>query len=712
MTHYRIYYVPTEKGRRAFGWQEKRMPGIFETREDAGFARAEWAAEEPAPDSWEYANYDIRPVPDPELPVRLKRYNRAYRSGEPLISDEEYDRMLGWLREEQPDHPFLVQVEAEAVPLGKRRIRHPRPMLSTDKAKSPEEMGQFIGRMARAAVEIGLAPAAVVYRVTPKLDGLAGRDEEGVLSTRGTGQEGYDITRVFERGVVPVGGRGRGLGELVIAQSYFEELLADEFEHPRNVMVGLVNADTLTPAAERTLAAGAARFVPYAELPRWEGSGEALRERIDELDRELREAVDYKTDGLVAEVTNPELRQHLGATSHHHRWQVAYKRPSERARTRIKGIAWQTGRTGVVTPVLEVEPVWLSGATISRLTAHHAGMVLSQRLGPGAVVEISRSGEVIPKLEAVLAPAERVHIPGECPCCSEPLTESGDFLRCTNETGCSAQTANQLIHFFSTLGNADLFGPKTIDRLVAGGFDSLPRIYGLRLPDLRALQFGPGQSANLVKELERSRTQPVEDWRFLAAIGIPHLGRGDSRKLLQEIPLEALGELTPGRLMAIHGFGPVTSPVITDALGQRWPEVKYLLHEVGFQLIPTMKPSQARIDGPMAGKGVVFTGAMQHGTREQMQEQARALGALVQSSVSRKTNFLVCGERVGASKMNKARDLGVQVLNEAEYLELIAQHEGSPTRHDEAVTPAGSEAAMSWTDERDTPTAYDWSLDL
>ncbi|NPA24248.1 MAG: DNA ligase [Deltaproteobacteria bacterium] len=603
------------------------------------------------------------------LVEKLEAYNRAYRRGEPLVSDTEYDNLVEDLRRQDPDHPWLHRVEPEEFN-GRVEIRHPEPMLSTEKAYTQEALARFIERVEKAATEYHLP--APVFRLTPKLDGLAARDDGTVFVTRGNGEVGYEISSAFRKGVVPVGGRGLGLGEIVITNSYFNEHLAAHFEHPRNLVVGIVNSDTLNPLAEKALAAGAVQFVPYCRLPGWEGSGNELLNRLEQLKEELRADIDYPLDGFVAEVTDPELRRRLGHTDHHYRWQIAIKSKGEIARTTVREITWQVGRTGTVTPVLEVEPVNVSGATIRRVTAHNAGLVREKKLGPGARIEIIRSGEVIPKLERVIRPAARVELPQNCPVCNTPLTWSNDFLKCPNPA-CPAQIEQRLRHWFKTLGTADWFGPRTIARLVEAGYDTLEKIYALKEEDLTALGFGPQQARNLVEALTVSRTKEVEDWRFLAAFGIPSLGRGDSRRLLSRIPLSRLLDETEIEdIAAIDGFAELTAAAIIAGLKEKRDEINRM-RELGFNLkttplAPENQPDTGN-DSPVSGKNIVFTGKMAQ-SREEMEAQAVNLGARVQKAVSGKTDYLVCGAKVGAKKIEKARKLGVRVISESEYRQM------------------------------------------
>jgi DNA ligase (NAD+) len=598
----------------------------------------------------------------------LEKYNQAYRAGEPMVSDDEYDRLVEELRAVDPEHPFLQRIEAEVFS-ERRKIRHPAPMLSTEKAYTQEVLARFVDRVAKAAGEIGLEQ--VLFRVTVKLDGLAGRDDGDIFVSRGNGEEGYEISSAFEKGIRPQGGRGLGLGEIVMRRSYFTKHMQGEFEHPRNLVVGIVTSDRLNEHAQKALADKAVHFVPYGQLPAWKGSGADLLKDLDTIRAQLLAGNDYPLDGLVAEVVDERLKAHMGATSHHYRWQIAIKTKGATAVTTVEKITWQVGRTGNVTPVMAVVPTNLSGATIRRVTAHNAGLVSKQQIGPGAEIEIIRSGEVIPKLEKVIVPAVAVDLPQTCPSCRTNLEWQNDFLKCPNSSLCRCQVIQGIVYWFRTLGNADWFGLKTVEKLVDGGYDTLERIYAMTADEFARLGLGPVQSVNLAAAAVTSRTKAVEDWRLLAAFGIPDLGKGDSRNLLGFFRLEKLPALTAADIVAIHGFGDITSRSITGGLDAIRETYRHML-ALDFNLIRTpLESEKEQLDSPVKDKGIVFTGKLQQGTRDQMQARARELGAQVQTAVSGKTDYLVCGENVGATKLAKAAKVGAQVISEAEYLTLI-----------------------------------------
>ncbi|CCO24608.1 BRCT domain-containing protein [Maridesulfovibrio hydrothermalis] len=602
-----------------------------------------------------------------ELVKTLDKHNENYRRGMPTISDVRYDELVEQLRELAPDHPFITRVEPENFS-EKVEVRHPRPMLSTEKAYTVEEVERFVARVEKEARALGLS--GVEYRVTPKLDGLAARDDGKVFATRGNGEVGYEISSAFAKGVIAIGGRGQGVGEIVCSRDYFDEHLADKFEHPRNMVVGIITSDNVNEASKQALQDEAVRFVPYSTLPKKVVSGEELVRDVWDITEELWAAVDYPLDGMVAEVTDADLQDALGATAHHYRWQIAIKKKGESAVTEVEGIRWQVGRMGAVTPVMEVRPVSVSGATIRNVTAHNAGMLRDHSIGIGAMIRIIRSGEVIPKLEEVLKPAEKVELLSNCPSCNAELFWQNDFLKCP-DFNCPARVEQRLEYWFKTLGNADWFGKKTIAKLVAAGRNTLESVYTMGEDDFKKLGFGPIQSSNLAEAIYISRTKETDDWRFMAAFGIPDLGKADSRKLLGHFKLEDIVNVKQEDLLEIHGFGEITSRSVTAGIAAVKETILHML-DFNFNLrrTPLIKDTK-EMDNPIAGKGIVFTGKMVQGTREDMQAAARRMGAKVQTSVSGKTDFLVCGSNVGAKKVEKAEAKGVTVVKEDWFMDIV-----------------------------------------
>ncbi len=597
----------------------------------------------------------------------LEKFNEAYRTGKPVVSDREYDELVERLREIDPEHKYLQKIEPEKFD-GKVEIKHPVPMLSTEKAYHADDLVRFVARVEKAATILGISN--IKYRVTAKLDGLAGRDDGKVFASRGNGVTGYEISSAFKKGVVAEGGRGLGLGEIVMSKSYFAKNLAEEFEHPRNMVVGIVTSDVLNEFSKKALKDKAVHFIPYVTLENRIVSGDELVSEIATITKELLDNIDYPVDGLVADVVDEKIREYMGATAHHYRWQIAIKTRGETAETIVNSITWQVGRTGNVTPVMEVSPVKLSGATIKRVTAHNAGNVRDRKIGENARIEIIRSGEVIPKLEKVIIESDNVILPENCPVCETSLVWNNDFLKCTNNN-CDAMVVQSISHWFKTLGNADWFGIKTIEKLVKSGCNSLEKIYALVEEDYIALEFGPVQSKNLFEAVNISKTKLVEDWRFLAAFGISDLGKGDSRKLLSHFPLETIVDLSSEDIEAIHGFGEITSKSIPAGISAIKDTILFM-KELDFNLEKTPLNSEMKLaDNPIAGKGIVFTGKMVRGSRDEMQNMARKMGANVQTSVSGKTDFLVCGEKVGAKKIEKAEKSGAKIILEEEFFNIV-----------------------------------------
>lgn len=598
--------------------------------------------------------------------------NLLYRGGEQLISDELYDfTFIAELKRRLPDHPFLATVEPEPFPEAKT-VELPVRMLSTEKAYDFAAVARWAGRIEKAAGECGVDFRSLVFRATPKLDGYAAYDDGRTLYTRGDGRRGTDIGRVFERGLrVANGGvRGLGPGEVVVSRSYFREHLAPFFDNSRNFQASLIKEKELEPPAAEAIRAGEAVFYPFALLPDWQGNWAELAGNFPAVVDALWRRLDYDIDGIVIEVCDDRLREFMGATRHHHRWQIAYKQNTEVAEVKVLRVAPNTSRSGRVNPVAEVEPTRLSGALIQRATAHHYRMVRDKGIGPGAVIRLSRSGEVIPKIEEVLVPVEPA-LPETCPSCGTPLVWENDYLLCINTLQCPAQIMNGIEHFFRVLGNVDGFGQASIRKIFAGGIRSLPEIYALDEARLVALGFGPKQAENLVAQLQRSRLEPIEDWRFLAAFGIYRMGMGNCEKLLAVCPLEKVFSLTHEEIVAIRGFSDRTAKEMLAGMRA----VAYLfavIHGLGFNLVRTpLAAEEAAGEGPLAGKLLVFTGTMRQGGREEMKKQAKALGARVGESITGKTDLLVCGEKVGAAKLNKARELGVKIVSEEEYLALL-----------------------------------------
>lgn len=620
---------------------------------------------------------DVERIGDEPLVEFIQAANALYRGGRPIVSDADYDFVfIAELRRRHPHHPFLQAVEPEAAFSGKT-VDLPARMLSTDKAYSRGEIDRWLARLEKAASEIGLDPATLILRVTPKLDGFAAYDDGTRLYTRGDGRRGTDVSRVFERGLA-VGGdgrRGHGAGEIVVNRDYFERHLAAHFENSRNIQASILAEKNMDEHVQRAIDQRAALFFPFNQLPCWEGRVAELSRDFDSIVDRIWNMLEYDVDGVILEATDERLKAHMGATRHHNRWQIAFKANVEKALVRVIRVLPQTSRSGRVNPVVELEPTRLSGATITRATAHHYRMVAEKGIGQGTVIELVRSGLVIPKIESVITPAAP-EIPEICPSCGAGLVWEGDYLYCPNTAHCPAQTENTLEHFFRMLGNLDGFGPKAIQKLYEHGIRSIHEIYLLSAERLREMGFGNKVAQNLIDQLARSRTDRIEDWRFLAAFGIFRLGPGNCERLLQHYPLGEIFDLDAEQIKEIEGFADVTAAATVAGL-REIREDFFKIHVLGFNLEKTALLAETRAaDSPIAGKLVVFTGSMRHGSREDMEREAKRLGAKVGSSVSGKTDLLVTGEKVGAAKIGAAREKGVEILSEDAYLAMLARPDG------------------------------------
>lgn len=617
----------------------------------------------------------IQGVSDAELVDMLRLCNERYRAGEPIISDHDYDFIfLKELQDRYPNHPYLQTVEPEKAYAGKT-VLLPKPMLSTDKTYTYEGIAKWVERVKKAAEEMDFEPDCIQYKATPKLDGFAAYDDGEHLYTRGDSIRGTDITRVFERGLQLANGseRGMGPGEIVVNKAYFKQHLSELFENSRNFQSSVVKEKELDPVVVKAIQDKAVVFYPFAALPNWSGSAVDLLGNLSDIIAQMPEYVPYDVDGVVLEVLEESLKEQMGSTRHHHRWQIAFKSNDEYATVRVIQVIPQTSRSGRVNPVAEIEPTVLCGATISRVTAHHYGLVKEQGIGPNAVITLVRSGMVIPKIENVVSRSEPV-IPTVCPSCNAELVWENDYLFCPNTITCPAQTERTIEHFFRTLGNIDGFGESTIHILFQAGIRSVYDIYQLSVIDFRAFGFGEKTSYNLMNQLYFSKMKGVEDYRFLAAFGIYRLGLSNCEKLLQHVRLLDVFHLTKEQIMAIDGFGEKTADVILSYLPKIKEDFLKLYHQ-GFHktLIMTPLVSEDRpVNSPIAGKSIVFTGTMKDRSRDEMIKEAKRLGGITTDSVSRKTHYLVIGDSPGQSKLDKAEKYHSVILTEKDYQHLLS----------------------------------------
>mgnify|MGYP003390304647 CR=1 FL=1 len=606
-----------------------------------------------------------------EVEKLLRQWNKAYRIGDPMVPDEMYDAGVAMLVQLNPANVYLQTVEEEPEAVFGTLIRHSTPMRSTDKAYTDEAVAAWVSRIQEAA---GSLPASVIMvRITPKLDGLAARFDGKVLATRGKGGFGQDITRAIKRGLV-IDTDYEGVGELVVDQPYFEAYLKEQFDlkFARNFMTGLMRADTLEPHHTAALTAKACRFVAYDTLPDRLIPLNELVARYRAAATEVQTEVPYATDGAVMEVVDQDIREVMGSATTHHRWMVAVKEATATADARCKAVI----RTGRCVPVALLEGVELSGALIQRATCHHARKMLDEGIGQGALLTIMRRGLVIPYIADCKEKSSTPVDISTCPSCGGPLVwdestvSEGESLPvhliCPNREGCPAQTETALMHFFERMG-INGFGPKICEQLAAAGVRDGLIACGWSKEQLVAAGNFAGVAENLLTAIETRKTQIIQDFEAVAAIGVRHLGRGDARKILEVHPWQDFGKLTESSLLAIKGFGKVTAPLIAPKLAMVHERVQRAA-QMGFRIEATVRAADVG-ENPVKGKKVVFTGTMPL-NRDAMEQMARELGATVQGSVSKLTDLLIFGEGAG-SKLAKAESLKVQTMPVAAYMDLI-----------------------------------------
>lgn len=622
-----------------------------------------------------------------ELVEKLEQANQDYRMGESELSDDEYDSYVDSLATINPDNPFLHSVEPET--LGDTTFAHETPMLSTNKAYDCDSINAWLDKIVEASIDCN--EANPIIRATAKLDGVACKflPEPLTLATRGDGVKGNVCTHLLQKGLVIVGNADReAVGEIVMKTQYFKDNLADNYSHPRSFVAGVVNADTHKQEAITALANGAIELVLYKDMPAIEMPLSDFRAEHEAIEETLRNC-EYPIDGVVFEVTSEPIKAYMGANSHHHHWQIAKKIRGNEQQTVVTDIVYSTGRSGRITPTVIFDAIDLDGANTTKATGHHVGNIISKGIGIGATIKVLKAGEIIPFISQVVTPCQNVNIPNACPQCGGSVEMREDQLYCISDD-CGGRSESSIIHHFSTI-DALLFGKVTVSKLVSNGFDTIESIYAMTHQDFVSCGLGDGQAQNLLNEIERVKSQPLDDFKLLASLGISKLGRGSAKKLLAVYRIQEAANVRKDQLSVIDGFGDVSAETVTQKLHQN-ATLAYLL-EQGFNLVHTQDKSIAptATNNPLSGKKVVFTGKCTL-SRNDMNDYAQSLGCVAQERVGKDTDYLVCGDNVGATKMESARKKGVTVLTENEFRELyqnggIEQEVTTDNANIEAVEP-------------------------
>ena len=639
----------------------------------------------------------------------------------PEITDAEYDRMMVRLRELEARYPDSIPADSPTQRVGGRassqftEVRHLEPLLSLGNVFSAEELRAFDERV-RSGLPAG---SKVEYVMEPKIDGLACSliYENGKLvraATRGDGVVGENVTANVRtiRSIpltlkVPEGEAVPELldvrGEVYMPRQAFMRLNEQraergesEFANPRNAAAGSLRQLDPQVTASRSLSFFAYYLVGEGAQPKHSESLALLArygfkvsenykvvENIDEAIKyigdfnELRQGLSYDTDGAVIKVNDVYQQRILGATGKDPRWATAYKYPPEQAETTLEDIDWRVGRTGVLTPTAVLTPVKLSGSVISRATLHNEDFIRAKDIRIGDRVVINKAGEIIPEVLRVVVEKrtgdeKEVEIPSVCPECGWRVERQGEeaAIRCTNPH-CPALGREGLIHFVSRDAmNIDGCGPSVINALLdAGLVRDAADLYSLRKEDLLKLErMGEKSADNLLAALAESKKNELD--KLLFALGIRHVGAKVARILATEFgSMEKLQQAQPEELAQIRDIGDkIAESAVTWLNVPANIDLVERLAAAGLTM--TFTPPASQEDNPFFGKTLVFTGTMPTLGRAEAKTMAQDVGAKVSGSVSKKTDYVVAGAEAG-SKLEKAQQLGVTVIDEAEFLRLL-----------------------------------------
>ena len=639
----------------------------------------------------------------------------------PEITDAEYDRMMVRLRELEARYPDSIPADSPTQRVGGRassqftEVRHLEPLLSLGNVFSVEELRAFDERVCSGLP----AGSKVEYVMEPKIDGLACSliYENGKLvraATRGDGVVGENVTANVRtiRSIpltlkVPEGEAVPELldvrGEVYMPRQAFMRLNEQraergesEFANPRNAAAGSLRQLDPQVTASRSLSFFAYYLVGEGAQPKHSESLALLArygfkvsenykvvENIDEAIKyigdfnELRQGLSYDTDGAVIKVNDVYQQRILGATGKDPRWATAYKYPPEQAETTLEDIDWRVGRTGVLTPTAVLTPVKLSGSVISRATLHNEDFIRAKDIRIGDRVIINKAGESIPEVLRVVVEKrtgdeKEVEIPNVCPECGWRVERQGEeaAIRCTNPH-CPALGREGLIHFVSRDAmNIDGCGPSVINALLdAGLVRDAADLYSLRKEDLLKLErMGEKSADNLLAALAESKKNELD--KLLFALGIRHGGAKVARILATEFgSMEKLQQAQPEELAQIRDIGDkIAESAVTWLNVPANIDLVERLAAAGLTM--TFTPPASQEDNPFVGKTRVFTGTMPTLGRAEAKTMAQDVGAKVSGSVSKKTDYVIAGAEAG-SKLEKAQQLGVTVIDEAEFLRLL-----------------------------------------
>jgi DNA ligase (NAD+) len=665
-----------------------------------------------------------------ELREEIRQHNyRYYVLNEPSIPDAEYDRLMRELEALEQEYPALQDPDSPTQRVGTTpvsefgEVRHGVPMLSLANAFAEEELRDFHRRVIDRLELDEEQGEELVYHAEPKMDGVAVsmRYEGGRLvqaATRGDGTTGEDITHnVRTIRSVPLRLRGSGYpnvieirGEVFMPKEGFEAFNREAakegektFVNPRNAASGSLRQLDPRITARRPLEIFVYGVGEYSggELPeRQSGILERLRDwghrtcpetatvrgvegclRYYGQIAEKRDSLPYEIDGVVYKVDRLDQQRELGYVSRAPRWAIAHKFAAQEELTVVRDVEFQVGRTGAVTPVARLEPVFVGGVTVSNVTLHNMDEIARKDVRIGDTVIVRRAGDVIPEIVSVVKErrpknARKVSLPEHCPVCGSAVErpEGEAVARCSGGLICAAQRKEALRHFASRRAmDIDGLGEKIIEQLVeADKVESPDDLYRLGAEELAELErMGEKSAENLVAALEKSKETTLD--RFLYALGIREVGEATATNLARHFgDLDALMDADQEALEAVPDVGPVVAVHIQAFFAEdRNREVIRALQKLGVTW-PKIEATGAVADsGPFAGKTVVLTGTLQSMTRDEAKDRVRGAGGKVTGSVSKKTDFVVAGENAG-SKLEKAQSLGIEVIDEERFAELLS----------------------------------------
>ena len=659
-----------------------------------------------------------------ELRHQLEHHNELYyQKDDPEIGDDSYDALIDELRALEAEHPELETPESPTqrvggTPLSRfEQVSHPEPMLSLANARSEEDMRAWEKRIANLLKRFDITAAETSYVTEPKIDGLAISlvYENGKLvrgATRGDGRIGEDVTHNLltiddiPKKIEDAPEMIEVRGEIYYPRSGFIRMNSERaeagestFANPRNAAAGTIRQLDPKIAASRPLAMwcygigtrkGVQHETHHDEIEWLREHGFAVEgeiERHEGIDsvvskctwwEERRESLDYEIDGVVVKVNERALWRELGVVGREPRWAIAWKFPPITATTELKHVVWNVGRVGNLIPFAQLEPVGVGGVTVSQATLHNEEDLARKDVREGDIVVVTRAGDVIPQVIAPLIQRrEGKHLrkakpPKKCPRCDTPTVKPEDsvFTICPNRRGCPGQTFQRVKHFTAVM-DIEGFGEKLSYRFLDEGLISdQADVYDITQADLEGLEgFGEISARNLKGAIDASKSEPFSIVLF--ALGLPGIGYVTAQALAEHFgTVDALLEASSEQIEEVEGVGPITAAQIADELAEEpIRDLIARLRERGlrFELDPAERRAQG---GPLEGKTFVITGALPNLSRDEASSRIKRAGGKVTGSVSKKTDYVVAGDSPG-SKLAKAEDLGVEVIDEAALEKLL-----------------------------------------